>query len=783
MSKKNQHGLVRRIAFKGIGILLILAIAISGIIGWYYQHLTRPLPAQIKVQTLHGKLKLFEDRFGVPLVASQHSDLDVFYGQGFQHAKDRLWQMELQRRLVQGRLSELFGQRTIDKDRFYRTLGLYRAAAKTWEVLSPQTKAILRAYADGVNAYIAQGTLPMHYLLLRAKPEPWTPIDSLAWQKMMAWNLNQMWIEKLKTQTMLQEYGPETLSTFWPAPPHDSTILSSDEVRQAKLPIHSKTYHLTQHFNHDLKLHLYDIQAWHDHQPGKGSNNWVISGSKTQSGMPILASDPHLKLTQPGPWYIIQLQGPSIALSGASLVGLPGIMIGHNQTIAWGVTNVEPNVQDIFIEANPQDISTYQETILIKGSPAETLMRRESPRGPIISDVLLGETNYPLSLRWVGIEADDTTTDSLLMLNRAQNWQDFVNAVDKFVVPALNIVYADIDGNIGYYMAGKIPIREDNLNPTPVLPNQTTLWTDYIPTKDLPHILNPESGFIATANNKVVPDEYAYQINYLWKESHYRSKRIKDLIEANQAHNIQSSVEIQQDTLSYLWGSLKPQLCSIEVTEHKALHDQMCRWDGDMQTKRIEPTLFALWFQRIKQMLPQNQGMLKTTANSHQYFIQEQLSEEGAYCRAETGTCNDFLQQTYHDAIEDYLAHQGMNEVTWGGLHQLTLTDPVLEQIPFVKKKIRRTIATPGGQDTVNVGAYRDQFKHHHGAGYRQIIDLNDMSQSLMILVMGQSQYPWSKHYDDLLYPWANKQYLQVHQIPLELTTTLLPKEEGPSNS
>ncbi|HHJ06877.1 MAG TPA: penicillin acylase family protein, partial [Anaerolineae bacterium] len=500
-----------------IGLVLILVVA--GLLAFAYLRSSLPKTSgTVKAAGLDGQLEIVRDKDGVPHIFAA-TDHDAFFALGYVHAQDRMWQMEFQRRIGAGRLSEILGDATLDTDKFLRTLGTYRAAKSAWPGLSQTSKDALQAYADGVNAWIDEGhVLPPEFLILGVKPEPWTVYDSIVWTKMMAWDLGGNYDMELLRVKLTQALGPERAAQLLPAYPKDGTTI----LNAAEISANTSDTLLNIDTQLQTLFHLRGVDV--------GSNNWVVSGKLTESGLPLLANDPHLGARIPSIWYLAEIQGEKIHVIGPTFPGMPIFPIGHNEHIAWGVTNVGPDVQDLYVEqVNPKNLNQYkadgkwvdmdivEEPIYVKGQDDPILWAARSTRhGPLISDVS-GSAPMPLAMRWPSLDPNDTTVDSFLNLNYAADWQEFTKALSLYVAPSQNFVYADKEGNIGYYAPGHIPIRSKGQGLAPVPGwNDEYQWKGWIPFEDLPHAYNPEKGYIATANNKVVPDEYPYFISAEW---------------------------------------------------------------------------------------------------------------------------------------------------------------------------------------------------------------------------------------------------------------------------
>ncbi|MCX7172114.1 MAG: penicillin acylase family protein [Proteobacteria bacterium] len=478
------------------GLLYLLAYAaLAGLVA--FQYLKSSLPQISGTLSLTGLLAPAEvqrDRYGIPHIHAQ-SLRDANFVLGFVHAQDRLWQMEMNRRISSGRLAELFGPASLDTDRFLRTLGIHRVAQASWEKLDGETRSIFQAYADGVNAFLAANRkpLPLEFVLLRHSPEPWSAIDSLAWIKMMAWDLNSSWRPELLRMQLAGRLTTQQIQEFLPPYPGDAA---------PPLPDLSALYA-------GFAAAATTIADAAPPQPpeGIGSNNWVVAGSRSSSGKPLLANDPHLGLTAPGVWYFAHLDSPADRMIGATLPGVPMIVLGRNERIAWGFTNTGPDVQDLYIERlDPGDAALYDapegkqrfvkynERIKVKGQPDVLLAVRLSRHGPIISDAFAEAAKampkgYALAFAWTTLRDDDLSAQALIRLGRAHDWNGFLAATRDFHSPQQNIVYADVTGNIGYIAPGRVPIRRaDNdlhgLAPAPGWLAQYD-WQGFIPFDEL----------------------------------------------------------------------------------------------------------------------------------------------------------------------------------------------------------------------------------------------------------------------------------------------------------
>jgi penicillin G amidase len=715
----------------------------------------------------HGKVIIRRDNFNIPYILALHHDNDAFFALGYVHAQDRFWQMEFQRRVASGTLSEVFGEKTLKQDEYLRTWGFYRASISAWRALDPKTKQLVHAYTQGVNVYLANNKLPLPFYLLRYKPKPWTVIDSIAWQKMMAWNLDSGWQRKIQQHLVAKQVGSKQVeSLFPPYPEHAPTILSHRDLQQSNLLLThvQKSHHVPNASSTiampALKQHLATSQAIRNQlgfndKEGKGSNAWVVSGKLTESGKPILANDVHLPLTSPSLWYLAELKGPTLHVVGATIPGLPLIAIGHNEAIAWGVTHSYVDTQDLYIEDEKTAFTSRDEIINVRGKASIILKVKESKHGPIISSITqAGKVDQFVAIKWVALQEGDTTVASFAKLNYARNWDEFKQALASYVSPPQNFLYADTRGNIGYYLAGRIPLRKDWVGNFPISSKEKREWEGFIPFNELPHVYNPPEGFIATANNKIVPDEYPHSLTFRWNVPPYRAQRIIDEIRRHQV-NLENTKALQIDTRSYLWEALRGSLLEtvpLDKASKKGL-EILKQWDGQVDINSQGATLFAYWYQTLIQGVdPQ--------------WVVEKLQEKVCYADLTTLVdCQSHLSKTLKDAMTMLIHEQGddSDKWRWGRVHHAVFQEAGIGKSKAIGWLWNRREPSPGGDFTVNVGTYDAITKEQTiGATYRQVIDLGDFNQSFYVIPLGQVDNPLSLRNNDQLPLWLNGGYVAM---------------------
>jgi len=733
-------------------ILVVLLIMVGAVLYLYFKSHSQT-SGTVYLRGLKGDVVITRDKHGIPHIVAKSSDLDAFYALGYVHAQDRFWQMEFQRHVVQGRLSELFGSATIEQDKYLRTWGFYRAAQTSWQSLSPQSKAIAQSYADGVNAFLSQKRYPLQMIILNDTHEPWTAIDSIAWEKMLAWDLQNTWKSKLKNYLVEQKLGQSQIPIVFPAyPKNGTTILSDEDLKQSGI-----------YAANQIASYL-NYQETHN----KGSNNWVVSGKWTTSGHPMLANDPHLALQAPALWYLAEIKGPTLHVTGATLPGVPCVVIGHNDHIAWGVTNVNPDTQDLYILNKNSNIHIVKEIIKVRGKADIVYPIKISTMGPVISTVTeAGQIDNLVALKWTALMPGDTTAQSMIEINYAKNWSEFTAALKNFIVPSQNFVYADTAGNIGYYVSGNIPIRHWDSS-LPVPDDSAHQWDGYIPFDKLPHVFNPPEGYIVSANNRVASDHYPYYLTFRWNDPDYRAKRIVELLQSSKPLDIKKFEKIQLDTVSLFWKSISPVLLKTNPMDErsKIALELLKNWDGNASLDSNQETVFAYWYRELNNITPD--FIAKLSKFPGPLFIQSQLENNGKYCENNSA---DYLSHSLQTAMQKLTQDLGddPNHWQWGNIHHAVFPELGLGSVKAFGTLWNRSIPTAGGLYSVNVGTYdMDNFTQTDAASYREIIDLSNLDKSEFIQTLGQSDNVFSSHYDDLMHPWRDGKYVPISSEPRE---------------
>lgn len=761
-------------------VAALLALLLAAVLWLRGTSLPR-VSGSVAVPGVSGAVTVTRDQWGVPHIRAA-TDADALYALGFVHWQDRAWQMEFQRRVVQGRLAEVLGAAALPQDRFLRTWGFQRAAESALPALKPRTRQLLSAYTAGVNAAMRQGKVAPEFRILGFTPQAWTDVDSVSWSKLMAYDLGGNMDDEVLGSRVLKRLGAGGLDQVTaPYPAGAPTILSADEVGQERATppapaggTPSGGVPLPDQALTALRGHLAAARALGlEPVPGKGSNDWVVAGRLTASGRPILADDPHLALTSPMLWYLADVQGDTLRAIGASIPGLPGIVIGRNDRIAWGVTNVNPDVQDLYVEPPGAALTSRTEVIRVKGGADVSLVVQRSAHGPIVSGAGAEGVGGRVALRWTALESGDTTMDAFLDLNYARTWPEFTQALSRYVAPSQNFVYADIDGNTGYYAPGRVPIRQGWDGSLPVPGDGTREWAGYVPFAELPHTLNPADGLVVTANNKVLPQSGALGNERNWAEP-YRAERITQLLRARGDGLTVADVQaVQLDTTSLVWRDLRDALLGTRPGSPLATRalELLRGWDGNETVDSVQATIFEAWLMQLQKMA-RDELQDQTVMNS--LSVLNQLKGDGELCRDEAravADCAALLRVTLDAAVADLGARLGDDPARWtyGRLHTVASTHRAFGGVPAVAWLFNHRAPTPGGTNTVNVARpEQGTFRQTHGPSYRQIIDLANPDASVYIGSLGQSGNPFGDHVTDQQRRWVAGQYLPMSTRPAD---------------
>lgn len=794
-----------------LALLLVLSAAV---------YTTRALPmvdGELRVPGLQQSVRVERDPFGIPTIkaANQH---DLLFTLGFVHAQDRLWQLETHRRIGSGRLAEAFGEAALDSDKFLRALGVRRAAAAQWARLQGESRAAVQAYTDGINAVIATQlrVRPPEMLVLGVHPEPWDPVDSLAWSIMMAYDLGANWSTELLRLRLALRLPVARINEVLPPYPGEKPLPTADYAalfRALKLDAGTATAGLDQALDRLLAA------APPSGIEGVGSNNWVVAGSHSTTGSPLLANDPHLKLSAPALWYFARLEAPGVKVAGATMPGLPLVVLGQNEHLAWGFTNTGPDVQDLYIErVHPADanqvqtpdgwapLKIYREVIKVRGKPDVTLAMRESRHGPLISDAgvsddLLGNkgrSSYAIAMRWTALDADADTMGVALAMNRATDVATFIEAAKGWVAPMQNMVVADRAGHIGWIAPGRVPLRkpENDLKGLVPAPGWDARydWGGWLATDALPHALDPERGWIATANQRVVAADYPHFLTSEWAPP-YRHRRIEQLLGAKAKHSLDDLATIQADVKSLAALEMLPWLQRAKSQHPLAAAAQQALegFDGIMAADRAAPLILWAWQRHLVQRIFADElGPVYDRALATRTFrdaLQAVLENDNAWwcddkSTAAVETCAQQIDAAFGAALDELQAAQGSDVAgwSWGRAHQARS-----EHRPFSRVKLLARwfeLRTPVGGDSFTVNVSRVLFKpdpttgelylDEHGPSLRALYDVADPNRSRFMHSTGQSGLFWSKWYATFVSDWAAVKYVPLWNPEPPMATLMM---------
>ncbi|MGB7876373.1 MAG: penicillin acylase family protein [Anaerolineales bacterium] len=828
-----------------VGIGVVIVALLTGAFGTYYLKSYIPntvaeksfpqVDGELKLAGLDGPVDIYRDGMGIPHIYATTTH-DLFFAQGYIHAQDRFWQMDAWRHIGSGRVSEMFGEGQVKSDAFLRTLGWRQVAEQEYTNLDANTKSMLDAYASGVNAYIQDKEpveLSLEYLILTGvlnpdyKIEPWTGVNSLTWGKAMAWDLSGNMDTEIERAILLKKLSLEQVNELFPLYPSDFPLIVpaiGENVSVQKSDFSAQPYDYT-----EVSRMLEDVQSQFDgldallgpRGTGIGSNSWAISGELSATGMPLLANDPHLGIRIPSIWYqdslhcLPKTDECPFDVAGFSFAGVPGVVIGHNDKIAWGLTNAGPDVQDLFIEkVNPDnpnqyevdgqwvDFETRKESIKVGGGNPVEITVRISRHGPIISDTYGSvkddvdlEANpeaipfkdkagidlpehYAIAMAWTAL-SPSSPFEAIWGFNRAQNWEEFREAGRSFHVPSQNLLYADVEGNIGYQMPGDIPIRKNGDGRIPV-PGWTSEydWTGFIPYEELPYSLNPQSGYIVAANNQINPWDYPYLLTTDWNYG-FRANRIVDMIEnAPGKIDIPYFQQVQGDSYNTNAETVIPLLLSIELDPESAtVRDKfLASWDFrnrvDSQSAAVYETFWwNLVMDTFKDDLPEQywpngsgrwiEVTRKLVDQPNSPWWDDKDSE------AATESRDDIFIRAFDETVIQMQKDYGKNIdkwPAWGDLHGATFENETLGQSgigPIEAMFNRGPFPTGGGQDLVNATGW------DVGKGFfvdwlpsmRMIVDMGDLRNSVTVHTTGNSGHAYHPHYIDMAPLWASVEY------------------------
>jgi penicillin amidase len=844
---------VRRAILILVGTLLLVMLA-AGAAYLYARQSLPMIDGTISVAGPSAPIDIVRDADAVPHVFAT-TKIDGLFGLGYVHAQDRLWQMEFQRRIGFGRLAEVLGEAALPQDRFLRTVGFGRAARAAWDRQPQRTRQEVEAYVAGVNAFLSTHhgrALPPEFTLLGFAPEPWTGPDVVVWQKMMAWDLSVNYSLELLRHDIVGAVGTEGLADLmppyaeeglsilgtaagWPVEQGRASRVETpghvfrDFVRSWPSRIHgtgSTALSTGSASSRSIVPALPSLVAALRHGPPAvtdflfegsrieaiGSNNWVVDGSLTASGKPMLANDPHLGARAPSLWYLAHVSAGEYDAIGATIPGTPAIVLGRNRFVAWGATNVAADVQDLYLEhidatgrfaefrGRQEPLQITAETILVKGRSPVRIEVRVSRHGPLVSDAINAMNQAspakraapplePMAFRWTALDADDTTITAMMRISEAHTWTAFTEACRDFVVPSQNFVYADVDGHIGYLAPGRIPIRKsgDGSQPAAGWTGESE-WTGWIPFEELPRAFDPPSHLIVTANQRPTLAGDPHLLGVEWPES-YRAQRILERLQQKTKLTPDDFASIQSDTQSMHAREVLPILLEhaqpYDTADAEAIR-LLRRWNYDARGDSAAAALFEAWFLHLAPtMVGDDLGPLITESYEGRFsyvtrFVLRTLTRAPSAAprqdQGESGppesarnwcddrrtapieTCDDAVSKALDDAVKDLTRRIGGDMVRWrwDAVHHAMFPHSPFDNVALLRPLFSRSIASAGDWSTVDVGAVAadHRYEQRSVASYREIVDLSPENDSRFADALGQSGHPLSRHYDDFLQGW-----------------------------
>lgn len=751
------------------GMITLLFVIAFFLVAVYLDRLVEKTEGSIELSVLKQKVDVITDANGVPKIQAQNEH-DLYAAQGYVQAQYRLFQMDMSRRQASGTISEVAGEAAVDQDKYFRTLGLRRAAEKSYDLYSDEAKEVLEAFAKGVNAYMQQAkednTLPVEFKLMGFEPEKWTPLDSLTIGKYMAFDLGGHWEQQAFNYYLLQQFGEEKAYELFPSYPQEKPVIMEEKYVSVKDKLSQAI--IPPAFN--------------------GSNNWVVSGEKTTSGFPMLADDPHLGLATPSIWIQMQLQTETQQVSGVIFAGVPGIILGHNEQIAWGVTNTGPDVQQLYLEKRkPHSKATFlfegewekariiQEPIAVKDGATIDYEVVESRHGPVISEFAedSGEENV-LSLKWTALEAT-TELEAILQINKAKNWESFEKGLEKFLAPAQNFVFASNSGTIAYKANGNIPVYENGKDALLPLPGwqRENEWRGYIPFDELPTMVNPEKGYIATANNKITTEDYPYHISNVWAQP-YRYERIAEVLESVEKITVQGMQDLQMDSFNMQAKELTPAFLKLlegrELSKQatEALH-LLDKWDYKDDASATQPLLFHHWYQNIEKIIYQEiphsmLDLFKGKGQTTDALLRKAIKGESSVWLETYGGLQQVLLDSLQQSITELERKYGepISGWKWGDYHRVYFEHPLSNVHPVLEYVFNQEAPIPvdGSSVTPMAASFEEETGIvDHGASWRFVIDMETPLKGYHIVAPGQSGHVKSRWYQDQLQDWVEGNY------------------------
>ena len=793
--------------------LLVIGLAVTFLLYWFFSRSIPAFDETLSVAGISAEVEIVRDNATVPHIFGS-TDEDVYFGLGLAHAQDRLWQMTMLRRTAQGRLSELFGQRTVKVDELLRRFDFYALSVKSVAAQDDYTRSALTAYAAGVNTWLAEvnkgarGRGAPEFWLFEPSIAPWQPADSIAIGKLMALQLSGHLSTEVLRAEVTQMLSEERLADLLPDTTGDGIAALPEYATLFQTSPNDFAFGLDQPDSSDLFLSPFPRQGF-----AGASNAWAAAPSRSAAGGTLLANDPHLELTAPSIWYLTRLELQTGGIIGASIPGTPAILVGRSDKIGWAMTSAYADDQDVLIEKlnpeNPEEVLTPSgwkslakrtSIIRIKDADPINVTLRWSDNGPILpgSHYRLGNITprgHVASVSWTALSRNDTSAQAVLRIMRASTIDEALEAGDGFIAPPQNLTLVDSD-RIAMKVIGALPRRAARHQTKGRLPapgwRAENRWQGTLSYTSNPEFIAPEGGILGNTNNKIIDRPFPLHMSFDWGDTQ-RVQRWQRLMQSREVHTRESFIEAQLDTVSVtartllplvardLWFTGEAAVAGTPERRRRTALDLLADWNGEMNEHLPEPLIYAAWMRELQDRVIRDE--LGTLANSFPHtepiFLERVFRDvDGAaiWCdviqSAATETCTDIARLALDDALLwiDETYGQSLESLRWGDAHEATHDHPVLGDIGWVSWLVNIRQSTSGGDNTLLRGQTSGKapapFQNTHGAGYRGVYDFADPDSSVFIISTGQSGHPLSRHYDDLGELWRRGEYIPMTLDP-----------------
>lgn len=781
-----------KIIFGLLSTLILLFVAFFFISYFLLKSYVPDYDGKVETSLIDNSITVYRDSLGVPFIVAENES-DAAFALGYIHAQERMFQMDFARRAGEGKLSEVIGSKTIPFDKMFKTLRLKETVEEHYTRINPEAKLILEAYSNGVNFYLDEndGKYSVEFDVLGFHPEKWKPQHSLLLAKLMAFELNLSWWSDIAISHLLQKFDTEKVKEIIPDYPENAPLIIPPGLQLAPHVTIDliKTDREFRNFMGFVGTHI-------------GSNNWVVNEKKSVTGKPIIANDPHLAFQAPGKWYLVGIRAGNWNVEGFTIPGLPAVVIGKNQNISWVLTNVMADDADFYVEKFDSTGTKYLldgkwkelkieiDTIIVKDSTNVIFEKRSTHRGPVVQDAHVFNTLFPneyqqkanLSMRWTAHEFSDEMK-GILLINKAENWNEFLTGVKEFTVPGQNFVYADKEGNIGYVCAARLPIRA-NLSPTLIFDGTTSDndWKGFVPFEEMPKLYNPPQNFIASANNKTIRN-YKYHISNIW-EPPSRIERIDEFLTSKEKFSEDDFTKLQNDFISHYAMDITPYILKafrnvkVEDENLKTALELLEKWNFEMDARSQTPTIYNVFLvELLKNIFVDEMG--EELFNEYSFLTNMpyrtlvELFEKGYsswfddVSTEEVETKDDIIRLSLVDALEFLEDKFGKNLALWqwGELHQVIFRHFFTDVNPVVDELVNIGPFAIGGDGTTVFNteySLSEPYENKLGPSMRFIYDFSKPDEFMYVLPTGQSGHIMSNHYSDMTSKWLTGKYIKI---------------------